>query len=207
MTTAKKEHILNIAADLFFKHGIKSITMDEIAREAAVSKKTIYSYYKDKKELIEAFTDRAIASPVFNLSVSPNTNAIDQLFKYRKKVADIFKLVQNHLDYDLKRLYPGTHRKLENFKRKFIYELEMTLLEKGKKEGLFRPELDNDFIARIAIGRSLLVFNPENALFTEKECLSMATFDKIIDFHLHAICTPYGIEYYKQQLNKTQNEN
>ncbi len=207
MATEKKEHILNTAALLFFKHGIRSITMDEIAKEAGVSKKTIYCFYKAKKELVEAFINHyIIENPNLTLSDSEHLNAIESLFNFKEKIEVIFELAKNNLDYDLKRLYPNIHRKLEDFKRKLIYRIEVSLLEKGKNEGLFRQELDNDFIARMSIGRNLLILNPENDLFTEKECLSIQTFDKIIDYHLHAICTSKGIEYYKKQLNKTQNE-
>jgi len=207
MATEKKEHILNTAAQLFVKHGIRSITMDEIAKEAGVSKKTIYCFYKDKKNLVEAFINHyIIENPNLTLSDSEHLNAIESLFNFKEKIEDIFELAKNNLDYDLKRLYPKIHRRLVDFKRKLIYRIEVSLLEKGKKEGLFRQELDNDFVARMSIGRSLLVFNPENEIFTEKECLSNSTFDKIADFHLHAICTPKGIEYYTKQLNKTQNE-
>lgn len=208
MTIEKKEHILNIAAQLFYKHGIRSITMDDIAKEAGVSKKTIYSFYKDKKDLVEAFINsNVIENPNLRIDISEDFNAIELLFNFRERIADIFELVQNNLDYDLKRLYPKIHAKLEDYKRKLIYEIETSLLTKGKEEGLFRPELDDDFIARMSIGRSLFIFNPENELFSEKECLSIKTYDKIIDYHLHAISTTKGIEFYKKQLNKTKNEN
>ncbi|PTN10576.1 TetR/AcrR family transcriptional regulator [Mangrovibacterium marinum] len=208
MSTEKRTHILTTAARLFSQQGIRSITMDDIAREAGVSKKTIYSFYNNKQELVEAFVKHFIFDcPELQFNIRPNINAIDQLFKYREKAAVLLELVKNKIDYDLKRLYPEIHRELQTFKRDLIYRIETALLAKGKQEGLFRPELDDDFVARMSVGRSLLIFNPENDIFTDEECLNMATFDKMLDFQLHAICTPRGIDYYEQELNHIRNEN
>ena len=80
-------------------------------------------------------------------------------------------------------------------------------MEQGKKEGLFRTELNSDFMARLAVGRFLHVLNPDNGIFTDEEVRDIQLFDQIIDYHFHGICTEKGLKYFKQQLNNVQNEN
>jgi len=208
MNDDKKTYIIEKAAELFFKHGIKSVTLDEIAGQASISKKTIYNFFRDKEDLVDQLTDKYfVCSKHFQIAQDDDLNAIDQIIKIRSHVVQILGLLQSNIDYDLRRTYPRIAEKLENFKRVTVYNNECLLLEKGKKEGLFRPELDQDFIAKMTVGRSLFILNPDNGLFDEKETMSLELFDKMIDYHLHAICTPKGIEYYKQQLNNVQNEN
>ncbi|WP_372775001.1 TetR/AcrR family transcriptional regulator [Mangrovibacterium sp.] len=204
----KKDIILEKVAQLFFKYGIRSVTMDDIAHDAGISKKTLYQHFKDKETLISEFVDTFfICNPNFNLTKGEGLNAIDKVMKIRKHMEDLFKLFQSNLEHDLRRFYPAIYQTMEDFKRVKIYEDDYSLIEQGKKEGLFRQEVDPHFIARLTVGRFLLLFNPDYGLFTEQETHSIELFDKAVDYHFHGICTDKGIQYFKQQLNKIQNEN
>jgi len=208
MIDEKKELILEKIAPLFFKYGIKSVTMDDIAHEAGISKKTLYQSFKDKEALIDHFTDvYFICNPNFNIISDDGVNAIDKVMRIRQHMVNVNKLLQNNLEHDLKRFYPKIHSKMEGFRRDKIYNDDYALIEQGKKEGLFRKEIDADFVARLTVGRFLLLFNPDFGLFSEQETHSMELFDKVVDYHFHGICTETGIKYYKQQLNKIQHEN
>ncbi len=208
MSDEKKNYIMEKASELFFKHGIRSVTLDEVAASAGISKKTIYTFFKDKENLVDQLTEKYfICNQNFQFADQTELNAIDQIIAIRKHVVQLLGLLQSNIDYDLRKTYPKIHAKLENFKRVVVYNNECALLERGIQEGLFRKELDADFIAKMTVGRSLLILNPDHGLFTDKEAMSLEVFDKMIDYHLHAICTSKGIEYYKQQLNNMQNEN
>lgn len=201
MTDEKKTFILEQAARLFFKHGVKSVTMDEIATESAISKKTIYQFFNDKETLVEEFVDtNFIKNPGFCQPNTEGMNAIDRVFAFRARIVELSSLIKNNLEFDLRRYYPGIYARMEAFKRETIYNTEFSIIEQGKAEGLFRPELDSDFVARMSVGRSLFTLNPENGLFDEFEYRSLALFDQIVDFQMHAICTPNGLDYYRQQL-------
>lgn len=203
MTDEKKIFILDQAAQLFFKHGVKSVTMDEIAAQSGVSKKTVYLFFKDKEELVEEFVDTYfIKNPNFCNPKSEGLNAIDRIFAFRARVAEISTLIKNNLEFDFKRAYPRIYARMEEYKRELIYNSEFSITEQGKTEGLFRPELNSDFVARISVGRSLFTLNPENGLFDEFEYRSLDIFDQVVDFQMHAICTAEGLSYYKQQLIK-----
>ncbi len=204
----RKENILEQIANLFFRYGIRSVTMDDIANEIGISKKTLYQYFKDKEDLVWQFVEiYFLNNKCFRVVEEPGLNAIDRVLKIRERMLKIFKLLQNNLEFDLRKSYPQIYRKIVDFKREKVYEDNFSVMEQGVKEGLFREDIDVDFLSRLAVGRFLLVFNPDHGIFSEEETHRIELFDKVIDYHFHGICTENGLEYYKQQLNNVQNEN
>lgn len=204
----KKDFILSQVGKLYLRFGIRSVTMDDVARELGISKKTLYQYFKDKEDLVDQVVDSYfLNNPNFNLLEVEGMNAIDRIMNVRSHMIKMFKLVQNNLEYDLKKSYPKVYNKIIKFKREKIYEDNLSVMEQGKKEGLFREDVDSDFAARLMVGRFLLTFNPDNGIFTDEEVRDIQLFDQIIDYHFHGICTEKGLEYFKQQLNNVQNEN
>lgn len=204
----KKAHILEQVGQLYMRYGIRSVTMDEVAAELGISKKTLYQYFKDKAELVEAVVDAFLMKDeAFHCQEGNSLNAIDKILWIRKHISEMLKIVHNNLEYDLRRSYPDVYRKITNYKRKRIYQDNLAIMDQGKQEGLFREELDSDLMARIVVGRLLYAFNPDNEIFSEEEVRDMRLFDQVLDYHFHGVCTEKGLKYYKQQLNNVQNEN
>ncbi|WP_299581916.1 TetR/AcrR family transcriptional regulator [uncultured Sunxiuqinia sp.] len=204
----KKEYILKQVAQLYMRHGIRSITMDDVAAELGMSKKTVYLYFKDKADLVgEVVTNFLMKDEAFHCEENKGLNAIDRVFWIREHINNMLDLVHNNMEYDLRKGYPKEYKKITEYKRKRIYQDNLSIMEQGKAEGLFREEVDNDFVARISVGRFLLVFNPDHEIFSEEEVRDIRLFDQVIDYHFHGICTEKGLKYYKQQLNNAQNEN
>ena len=204
----KKEHIIEQVGQMYLRHGIRSVTMDDVAAELGISKKTLYQHFKDKAELVDhVVMNFLMDDSCFKPKADYNSNAIDQYFWIRKNVKEMLKVVHNNLEYDLRKGYPHLYKKIKDYKRIKIYNDNFKMLEQGKKEGLFRKEIDSDLLARVAVGRFLLLFNPDNGIFSEDEIRNIYLFDKMMDYHIHGVCTEKGINYYKQQLNKVQNEN
>jgi hypothetical protein len=79
-------------------------------------------------------------------------------------------------------------------------------MEDGIREGLFRAGLSPEFIAKLQVGQMLYTLNPEKGVFNENETATIELFDQIMDYHMHAICTGEGLDYYRKQLNRIQNE-
>ncbi len=202
----KKIFILKNAGKLYLKHGIRGVTMDDIALEFGISKKTLYQFFRNKKDFVQQVVGFYLQNPEFRLHRQDSGNAIDRIFAVRKHVIEILKHYNNNLEFDLKKNYPELYKKVHQFKRERIFNDTHRNIEAGKKEGIFRPEIDPELIANLQVGRMLFVLNPENEIFTEDEISSIDLFDKIMDYHLHAICTEKGLTYYKQKLNKIQNE-
>lgn len=203
----KKKQIVEEAGQLFMRHGIRSVTMDDVAQELGISKKTLYQHFKDKEQLVEQVVDVFfLRNPNYRISKEPGMNAIDRVLRIREYMAKMFKLLQNNMEFDLRKFYPRVYRKVLDFKRIKIYDDNFSVLEQGKEEGLFREDLDSDMLSRLAVGRFLLILNPDNGLFTEAETRDIRVFDQLVDYHFHGICTEKGLQYYKQQLNNVQHE-
>ena len=202
----KKEYILKKAGEMYFKFGIKSVTMDDVANELGISKKTLYQHFKDKAGLISQVIDFYIKNPQFCLNNVENGNAIDGYFAFRSHIIYVLKYFHNTIEHDLKKLYPKLYIKVHKMKRENIFSNTFENLKKGISEDLYRSDLDIEVIAKLQVGRMLLTLNPENEIFTEREVTNIELFDKVIEYHMHAVCTEKGINYFKQQLNNIRND-
>lgn len=202
----KREYIIKNVGKLYLRYGIKSVTMDDVAVELGISKKTLYEFFKDKEELVEQSINYYMLNPIVDFDCCGEMNAIEKFFLYREHGLKMLKLYNNNIDFDLKRMYPGINKKLQEFKKKKIYEQNYKMLTQGMTEGLFRDNMDIDIVTRLQVGRILFTLNTSSGIFKEEEIHSEKFFDAIMDYHLHAICTEKGLEYYKQKLNNVQNE-
>lgn len=204
----KKTYIIEQVGQMYLRHGIRSVTMDDVATELGISKKTLYHFFKDKAELVDEVVNHILMKDeCYHSQEDQSLNAIDRFFWIRKHIFEMIKIVHNNLEYDLKKSYPETFKKITDYKRQRIYIDNLSIMEQGKKEGLFREEVDSELIAKLAVGRFLLVFNPDNKIFRDKEIKDIRLFDRMLDYHFHGVCTEKGITYFKKQLNNVQNEN
>ena len=202
----KKKHIIRNVGLMYLKFGIRAVTMDDVANEFGISKKTLYQYFSDKEDLVTCVIDYHIENPEIDFKEFGHLNAIEMMFEVRAHVARILKYYNNSVEYDLKKLYPNLYQKVYEEKLKHIFENTVTNIEKGKEQGLYRKDIEPGLIAKLQVGRIFYTLNPDYNIFGEEEVNSLALFDKIMNYHMHGICTPKGIEFYKKQLNKVQNE-
>ena len=202
----KKIHIIKNVGKLYLKFGIKSVTMDDVAHEFGISKKTLYQYFTDKADLVGQVVDFYLKNLMFDINESKNENAIDFYFALRSHISKILKYFNNNIEYDLKKQYPNLFQKVHKIKREKIFSNTVDNINKGMETGFYRTGLDVELIAKLQVGRMLYTLNPENEIFNEREVATIELFDKVIEYHMHAICTKKGVEYFEQQLNKIQNE-
>lgn len=203
----KKLHIIKNVGKLYLRFGIRGVTMDDVAQEFGISKKTLYQYFLDKKDLVSQVVDYYLENPIFDINGDCAGNAIDHCFCLREHINKILKYFNNSIEFDLKKQYPQLYKKVHKKKREKIFSNTVLSLNTGIAEGLFRDDLDVEIIAKLQVGRMLFTLNPENEIFSDTEVAKIDLFDKVINYHMHAICTQKGIEYFKKQFNKIQDEN
>lgn len=201
----KKHYILGKVGEMYLKFGIRAVTMDDVAAEFGISKKTLYQFFNDKKDLVEQVIDFYLDQSALDFNKNGN-NAIDQVLAMRKHVSQILKHFNNIVEYDLKRSYPDIYEKIRTVKRERIYEYTVENINQGIENGLYREELDAGFVAKLQVGRILYTLNPDNDIFDASEMASIKVFDQVMDYHMHAVCTEKGLNYYREQLNDIQNE-
>ena len=139
METQEQEIILR-TLDLFMRYGIRSITMDDVAREMGISKKTIYRYFDNKADLVHkcvTLVHDTIKSRMEEIHRSAK-NAIDELFDIDRVVREIMENHNPGVRFQLRKYYPKTHNEVFYGRKKLILKMIAENIENGKRDGLYR---------------------------------------------------------------------
>jgi AcrR family transcriptional regulator len=187
------KNILLKVRELYMKYGIKSITMDDVARELSISKKTLYQYVTDKDDLVGKFVDREIEIRQEEISkcFGFGFNAIEELFEISIFMNKLMRDQNPATDYDLKKYYPQHYQKTLNARRQGIYRYILGNLEKGVQEELYRKDMNKEIIAKLYLWRS--EDSNLNDLFTVEEFTSIKLFVELLTYHIRGIATEKGI--------------
>lgn len=158
-----KERILLKAADLFSRYGIRTITMDEIASQLGISKKTIYQFFTDKDDMVAAVIDQEIQrnETECNHFADVAKDAVHQIFLALESLEEMLKYTNPLMLYDLEKHHPRSFLKLREYKYRFLYRILMENIQRGMDEGLYRPDINKDIVAKARIESAFLVFNPD----------------------------------------------
>ena len=140
-----KDRIIQEASILFFRNGIKSITMSDIANHLGISKRTLYEIFKDKEELLEACIDCQTSSAVKEREeiVSKAKNVIDTMMRVYAQHLNDAHSVHKSLWHDLKKYHPQIYRQIEKKQGDAINDF-LPLLERGVEQGLIRNDINHE---------------------------------------------------------------
>lgn len=194
-----KEKIIKKATDMFLKLGFKSVTMDDIACEMCISKKTIYKYFSNKEKLIEEGTE-VIHQKIHSLMdevVSKNFNAIEENFEMRKMFKEMFQSFDHSPAYQLKKHYPEIYEKMMANEIEDCNKMFSQNIVKGIQQGLYRQETDVESATKFYY---TLIFSINENTQLESDAYKLE--GKALEYHTRAIATPKGIlELEKQLIN------
>jgi len=201
-----REKILDIAGNMFLNYGFKSVTMDDIANEMGISKKTIYKYFQNKVELVDASTfvvQKTIDTAIGEITAL-NLNAIEENFAIKKVFQNMFKKAKTSPMFQLKKYYPETFTKLMEHEICSFSDCVMTNLENGIDQKLYRDNIDKETIMNFYF---LLIFGShESDSFSKKTDDIIKTEMQILEYHTRAIATMYGISILEQELINYKNK-
>ena len=192
-----KEKIMLKARDLFLKLGFKSVTMDDIASEMSISKKTIYKFFCNKEVLIEESTTM-VHTQIHDIIVgiiSSKYNAIEENFEIRKMFKEMFKSADTSPVYQLKKHYPEIFQKVIKREIEECNTVFKQNIAKGIKQGLYRKEIDIETAVKF---NYTLIFSIKEVTVSEKEGQKLEL--EILEYHTRAIATPEGIKELEKQL-------
>jgi AcrR family transcriptional regulator len=177
-----KQRIKKAAHDLVMQYSIRSVSMDDIATNLGMSKKTIYQYFKDKDELVEAVVDDIIETNQYECNTDrDNANdAVHEIFLVMDMMAEMFKAMNPSIIYDMQKYHPVAFRKFLKHKNEFLYNVCTQNLERGIKEELYRPEIAADILCRYRVETMFIPFNPE---FQQSLKHSLAKIEEEIIIH------------------------
>lgn len=202
-----QKNILLKARELYMKYGIKSITMDDVARELGISKKTLYLFVNDKDDLVGKVIDNEIALRQEEICkcFKIGFNAIEELFEISIFMNKMMRDQNPATEHDLRKYYPHHYQKTVKARREGMYDYILLNLKKGKEEGLYREEMNEVVIAKLYLSRSENIHF--NELFTVEEFTSIKLFTELLTYHVRGIATGKGIIVLEKKLKKLENTN
>ena len=192
-----KDKIIAKATDMFLKLGFKSVTMDDIAGEMCISKKTIYKYFCNKELLIAEGTTivHEQIHKGINAIVEKNFNAIEENFEIRKMFREMFKSTDTSPVYQLKKHYPSIYETVISREIEECISVFKQNTLKGIEQELYRKETDIDSFVKFYY---TLIFNINETTKQESEVFKLEM--KALEYHTRAIATPKGITELEKQL-------
>ncbi len=198
-----KENILHKATDLFLTLGFKSVTMDDLAHELGISKKTIYSHFENKTQLVKECTMNLFwyISKGIDDICGLGLNPIEELYEIKKFVMLHLKDERSSPQYQLQKYYPKIHYTLRSKQFDVMRECIILNLRKGIEMGIYRENLNIEFVSRIYFAGVNSV--KDQMLFPTDLFPMTGLMDDYLEYHLRGIVTPKG----RQILNDIINSN
>ncbi len=203
MSTAENDKELKITADslkVFMTYGIKSMTMDDIARQLRMSKKTLYQYVKDKNELVNKCLDFDCQSFVLMIDevVSRGLNAIEENFEMSSRIIEEIKNIHPSIFYDLEKYYPEALMKMHNAHHEHAAKVMSNNLKKGIEEGFYRKDFDIPVMTRLWVSRLNAIFDP--SMFPMEQFRLDVVYQEMFIHHIRGIASKKGLEYLEHKL-------
>jgi TetR/AcrR family transcriptional regulator, cholesterol catabolism regulator len=201
-----KDKILIGAEGLFMKYGIRSVSMDDIARHLSVSKKTLYQHFADKDELVTIMSQGHMKREVKEYEVITNAseNSIDELNKISLQIKCDMEDMNPSLLYDLQKFHPKAWALWLDHKNDFIKSSIVRNLKQGISEGYFRPEINPEVMG---ISRLILIEAAfDGSLFPKDKFNLVDIQSQFFDHFVYGLCTDKGRKLYeKYKQNTTTN--
>jgi AcrR family transcriptional regulator len=196
------ENILHKVSELYQKYGIKSVTMDDVARELGISKKTLYIHVENKNDLVSKVLEFTLLERNCTIEkiINKKLNAIEELLEVGIQIVKTIKEYNPSTEYDLKKYYPELFKNLHNFRKEKMYKSILNNIQNGKDEGLFREDLDNEIIAKVQVSRFISMNT--NDFFNADEVLQPKNILELFIYHIRGIANKKGLEVLEQTLNK-----
>ena len=193
-----KEKILNGAVELFMRYGVRSISMDDIARHLSVSKKTLYQYFEDKDELVTlaSVSQIEISKKQYeDLTVSAKS-AIDELAKISVCLRKDMTEMNPALLFDLQKYHPKAWAAWLSHKYNFIRESVVKNIKQGIEEGYYRADVNPDVMAAVRIEQIPLAFDPK--IFPADKFNLAEVQLQMFDHFVYGLCTEKGKKEYQK---------
>jgi TetR/AcrR family transcriptional regulator, cholesterol catabolism regulator len=200
-----RERIKVRADELFMRYGIRSVSMDDIATHLGMSKKTIYQYFADKDELVDAVVEEDIRNMQKDCSFCNDVSrdAVDEIFLTMEQILEQFRNMNPMVLYDLEKFHFASYQKFLRHKNDFLMKIISQNIERGIKEELYRPEVNVDVMSRFRLESMMIPFNI--SLFPPKKFNLVDVTREIIEHFVYGLATLKGhkqIQKYKHEYLK-----
>lgn len=196
-----KKRIMETGAELFSKYGIRSISMDDIAKHLSVSKKTIYQHFDDKDTLVkEMMLSKLKQDEKAFIDIERMAeNIIEEILLMQKHIEKMLTTVTPSYFYDLQKFYPSTWKLFLDFKENCVLKHILGSLQRGIRQGLIRKDINIQVVTRMRLEEIEMGFNPE--IFPPDKFKMLDVQLAMMEHFFYGICTLRGhklINKYKE---------
>lgn len=201
MLTDPKDRIITGGEELFMQAGIKSVTMDNIARHLGMSKKTIYQFFSDKNELVIALVKKKLTEDECQIQhiIQTSGNVIEEMINMMKCSEEIFSRINPIVINDMQKYHPDAWKEFQNFKASVLINTLEQLLKKGIEQGFIRPDADVKILAKMRLNQVEMGFNTN--VFPVTEFSPWKVQYQMLEHFNYGVCTLEGHKLLDQYKN------
>lgn len=189
------------------QYGIKSLTMDDIARHLGMSKKTLYQSFSDKADLvsqgIQAHMNEEVCA-IANIQ-EKSENAIEEMFLIAQHVSQHLQSMHPSILFDLEKYYPGAFGKFNEYKTEIVMSCIAKNIEEGIAQGYYRDNINIPIVAGLYVGRMDIIFDQQ--LFPSTQYNAKEVYFEAIRYHIRGIASEKGIAYLKDKFKTLDTQN
>jgi len=192
MFTEQQEKWLQRVAELFLRYGIKALTMDDVARELGISKKTLYQFVESKDDLVNKVMEIHLTVECSRAEEISNASAdaLDEmLLVIRENLGDMQRMKSN-IVFELQKYHREAWEKIQAYQRGFLYDVVRNNLNRGVAEGLYRADFDVDIVSKLHLAQTFAIF--DEAWFPKPPYNSVTLFREAIMHYLHGVLSEKG---------------
>lgn len=177
---------------MFYKYGVRSVSIDDICNEMHISKKTFYTQFEKKTDLVAEFLKRIRQQKVRNdQAVLESDNILEFILSNFKKFAQPSVMEQQAaLFFDLAKYYPELYHAHKEQKDSNSIDIAMRVLQHGIDQGLFRDDLDCESMAMFMTLGFNFMFEHEKSIPGSRKARFM------LDLFMRTVCSEKGLQYY-----------
>ena len=196
-----KEKIIQKAAEMYLTLGFKSVTMDDIANEMGISKKTIYTHFKNKTELVREATLNVFHEITCGIDhiIEMNMDPIQELYEIKKFAIIHLKNEKSSPQYQLQKYYPKIYLTVRELQFEKMLGCTSSNLNKGIEMGLYRKEINVPFISRLYF-MGVINIKDDN-FFPVDEFPKLQLMEDFLEYHLRGIITEKGLKKLNKYIN------
>lgn len=193
-----KGKIIAGANELFMKYGIRSVTMDDIARHLGISKKTIYQSFSEKDEIVSAVTKMHCDMWEHKtIEIAKSTaNAIEELLRFSVLFRDQMRRMNPNLMFDMYKYHRQTWDEWSQYKASVIKQRVIDTINRGKNEGYFRKEVNAEILGTFRVEQLEMAF--DSSIFPHDKFSFEDVQMQLFDHFIYGCLTRKGTDLYEE---------
>jgi len=197
-----KALLIRSAREMFLKYGIKSVSMDDLARMLGISKKTIYSFVENKSELVvEVIKDFICEEEEYVCKLTKTSkNAIDEITGIAVFVMKSLRKMKPAFVYDLEKYHVNAWSLINDGHLDNIEKTIKNNIKRGIEEGFYRNDLDENIQAKIYVGLVRILIDEEQ--FPSAQYERAYLYKHLLKYHLNGIINSKGRKELQKYFNK-----